>query len=239
MNAKIAKIVAREPAHSVSIAAVNTRTGTRYEHGPRGGMWTASVYKLLVLETLLMQRQRSGGSLSSGEVATATRMIENSDNAAGYQLFLDAGGNSGLADGARRLGMTHTQIGRTDPTFTTTSARECLRMLRALVTDGPLDADSRSFVLGLMRNVEADQRWGVGVIADPHTRFANKNGWISVQNNGPGESDNGRWAVNSVGIVTVGGDRVLMAVMTQHQPSFDVGVRLVQRLARTVAPLLR
>jgi beta-lactamase class A len=232
----VAALTAGQPKDAVSIAAVNTRTGARYDYGPRGGMWTASVYKLLVLEALLLQR----GGLSGGELATATRMIENSDNAAGYQLFLAAGGNSGLAAAARRLGMKHTVIGRSDPTFTTTGASGCLQMLRALVRPGPLNAQSRALALRLMRNVEADQRWGVGAIADRGTTFANKNGWLSVDNsNGPGESDNGRWVVNSVGIVTVGGDQMLMAVMTQHQRSFDAGVALVRRLARAVAPAVR
>jgi hypothetical protein len=111
-----------------------------------------------------------------------------------------------------------------------------LRSLRS----GPLDAQSRSFALRLMRHVEADQRWGVSAIADPGTSFANKNGWLSVDNsNGPGENDNGRWVVNSVGIITVGGHQVLMAVMTQHQRSFDAGVALVRQLARAVAPAIR
>lgn len=240
VNRKIAEITAGQPKDGVSIAALNTQTGARYDYGPASGMWTASVYKLLVLEALLLQHQGSGAALPSGQVSLATRMIENSDNAAGYQLFLAAGGRSGLAAAARRLGMGHTVIGRSDPTFTTTGARACLQMLRALVHSGPLDAQSRSFALRLMRNVEADQRWGVSAIADRGTSFANKNGWLSVDNgNGPGESDNGLWVVNSVGIVTAGGHQVLMAVMTQHQRSFDAGVALVRRLARAVAPTIR
>ena len=42
-----------------------------------------------------------------------------------------------------------------------------------------------------MRNVEADQRWGVGVAADPGTDFANKNGWLNI------DDDNGLWAVTA------------------------------------------
>lgn len=223
----------------MSIAALNPATGARYSFGAKQGMWTASVYKLLVLETLLLRHQQEGATLSTGELAEATRMIENSDNVAGYQLFLDAGGNSGLANTAERLGMRHTVPGRTDPTFTTTSAQDCLAMLRALRGSGPLDATSRSLALRLMRGVEADQRWGVGVLADPGTSFANKNGWLSVDDsNGPGEDDDGRWVVNSVGIVTMHGHAVLVAVLTQHQHSFSDGVRLVQKLARTIRPVI-
>ena len=67
-----------------------------------------------------------------------------------------------------------------------------------------------------MRNVEPDQRWGVGAAADKGTDFANKNGWLSIDDsNGPGETDDGLWAVTSLGVLTVGGDQVLMAVLTE------------------------
>jgi hypothetical protein len=97
---------------------------------------------------------------------------------------------------------------------------------------GPLTAASRAYVLGLMRNVEPDQRWGVGVSADPGTDFANKNGWLSVDN------DNGRWLVNSTGVVSIHGQLVLMVVLTQHDSAFQGGIDLVQALAHALVPLV-
>jgi beta-lactamase class A len=227
-----------EPDGAVSVAAVNMRTGAKFAWGRHDGMWTASAYKLFLLVTLLMQRQ-SGGStgLSDYEQDLATRAIENSDNAAGYSLFLDVGSQPAMAAAARRLGMGHTVPGYSDPTFTRTSAMDYVHLLRALVRPGPLNAASRGYVLSLMRNVEADQRWGVGAAADPGTRFANKNGWLSIDDsNAAGERDDGRWAVTSAGVVTVQHQQVLMAVFTEHQPDFRSGVRLVERLAKAIAP---
>ena len=83
-----------------------------------------------------------------------------------------------------------------------------------------------------MRNVESDQRWGVGVVADAGTDFANKNGWLSV------DDDNELWLVNSTGIVTIDGQQVLIVVLTQHDSDFDTGVDLVQSLATALAPLV-
>jgi beta-lactamase class A len=234
---RTATLIAGQPKGGVSLAALNTVTGAGYSAGATSGMWTASVYKLFVLETLLLQHQQAGTTLSGDEVGRATPMIENSDNAAGYDLFLAVGGRSGLASAAKRLGMTRTVPGRSDPTFTTTSAQDFLVLLRNLATSGPLDARSRSFALGLMRAVEADQRWGVGVLADRGTTFANKNGWLAVDDtNGPGEDDDDRWVVNSVGIVTVNGQQVLLSIFTQHQDSFADGIDLVQALAKAVEP---
>jgi hypothetical protein len=190
---------------------------------------------LLLVEGLLAR-----GSLSDSEAADATTALENSDNVAGYQLFLDLGGRPGVQQALDRFGMTHSVAGESDPTFTTTSASDYLKLLKNLVQPGAFSASARSYVLGLMHNVEADQRWGVGAAADKGTTFANKNGWLSIDDsNGPGETDNGLWAVTSVGIVTIGGDQVLMSVFTRHQPDFGTGVRLVERLARTIAPAVR
>jgi hypothetical protein len=233
VTAAITALATGPPRRKVSVAALNTVTGASYSMGAASGIWTASVYKLLILETLLLRRQQEGTTLSQGEVDTATRMIENSDNASGYDMFLDIGGTTGLSNGARALGLSHTVPGRSDPTFTTTSAKDCLTLLKDLVTNGPLHKGSRSFVLNLMRDVEADQRWGVGAVADRGTHFANKNGWLGVPNtNGPGEDDNGRWVANSVGVVTVGGQQVLMAVLTEHNPDFATGVDLVRAIAK-------
>ncbi len=239
-RAAVAALIAGAPAGGVSVAAYNTSTGASYSAGATSGMWTASAYKLFVLETLLLHDQQQGTTLSDTQVDQATTMIENSDNEAGYDLFLDAGGNAGLSAAAAAFGMTHTQPGRTDPTFTTTSAADYLVLLRNLVTTtGPLSAASRSFILGLMRDVEADQRWGVGAVAEPGTDFANKNGWLSVDNtNGPGEDDDYRWIVTSVGVVTVHGQQLLLAAFSEHQPSMADGVTLVQDLARDVVPVV-
>jgi beta-lactamase class A len=234
---ELAKVERHLPAGAVSVAVRDADSGDEYHFGARSGMWTGSVYKLLVLETLLLERQRSGSWFSSGELADITAMIERSDNAAGYRMFLDAGGNAALAATARRLGMRHTKIGISDPTFTTTSGQDGLAMLSCLIRPGILNRHSRAFVLSLMRSVQADQRWGAGVLADPGTTFANKNGWLSVDDtNGPDEDDDGLWVVSTVGIVRAHGDTLLVSIFTKHNPDFDDGVRLVERLAKIVAP---
>lgn len=235
-RAAMTKIDARLPAGAISVAVRDERTGSTYAYGARQGMWTGSVYKLLVVETLLVERQREGGWFSAGELADITAMIERSDNAAGYRMFLDAGGSTALTATARRLGMRHTVIGAFDPTFTTVSGRDGLAMLACLVRPGLLDRRSRAFVLSLMRSVEADQRWGAGVLADPGTTFENKNGWLSVDDtNGAGEDDDDRWLVSTVGIVRYHGQPLLVSIFTEHNPDLDSGIRLVERLARIAA----
>ncbi len=234
---QVASIIAAQPRGAVSVAALNTATGARFVAGAGSGMWTASAYKLFVVEALLLRREDQGAYLSSYEVDEVSAALQYSDNAAAYRLFLDVGGNAALTETAQRLGMTHTVPGASDPTFTTTSGADYLKLLESLVDPGTLSARARSFVLGLMRNVEADQRWGVSAVADKDSSVALKNGWLSIDNsNGPGETDNGLWVASSAGIVRVEGQQVLMAIFTRHQPDYATGIRLVERLATAIAP---
>lgn len=231
----VIRLARKQPRGSVSVAALNTATGRSFTAGQRSGMWTASAYKLFVLEALLWQRH---GPLYGYEAEQAEPMIENSDNKAGYSLFLDAGGNEGLEAAARRFGMRHTVLDGYDPTFTRTSASDFLVLARNLVAkDSPLTPAARKYALALMADVEADQRWGVSAAADKDSKFYLKNGWLSIDDsNGAGETDDGRWVVTSVGIIRCHHQPVLMAVFTQHQPDMGTGVRLVEKLARAIAP---
>ena len=150
-----------------------------------------------------------------------------------------AGGNSGLSATLRTLHMTHSVADGTDPTFTRVTASDALRLVRVLVGKGPLTAAARRQALTLMRNVEADQRWGVGVVADKGTDVASKNGWLSVDSSNPaGEDDGGRWVVDSVGIVRVHGQQVLMAAMSEHNASLADGIAIIQALAKDAAVLV-
>ena len=237
VDATMSKLSSQLPAGGVSVAAVDMKTGAKYTYGATEGMRTGSVYKLLVLETLLLQRQDQGSQLTDFDVAQATPMIENSDNKAAYRLFLEIGANPGLAGGAKRLGLGHTLPGQADPALTTMSAQDGIAMLANLVGKGPLSQYSRSFALGLMRNIETDQRWGVSVVADRGSTFAVKNGWLQVDNsNGPAESDDSRWLVNSVGVVSVRHQQLLLAVFTQHGQSLEDGIELVETMVKTITP---
>jgi hypothetical protein len=225
---RLDRTLAALPRGTASVAALDLDTGARYVGGDRGGHWTASVYKLLVLHLLWLSNK---GWLTSAERDDAVAAIENSDNKAGYRLFLDLGGNAAFQAGIARLHLRHTVPGVDDPTFTRTSAADCVTVLRSVLSD--------PFALDLMRHVEADQRWGVGSVADRGDQFAVKNGWLSVDDtNGAGESDDGRWIVDSIGIVRVHGRQLLLAVLTQHNPDLESGIQLVRRLAKQAAEVV-
>ena len=70
---------------------------------------------------------------------------------------------------------------------------------------------------------------GISAAADPGALTGLKNGWLPV------DDDGGRWIVSSVGMTTVAHDPVLLAVLTEHQPSEEAGIALVEALARPAA----
>jgi beta-lactamase class A len=235
----VRRLTVQLPAGAFSVAALNTKTGARYSYGAAGGMRTGSVIKLCILEALLLAHQDAHTQVTDSENKTATAMIEHSDNAATEEMYDVIGGRDGLVAALRRFGMKHTVAGPL-PNYwglTVTSAPDYLTVLGNLVSAKPLDSYSRGYALNLMRHVESDQRWGVGVVADPGTAFANKNGWLAVDQDNPGGlGDHGLWLVNSVGVLTVHHQQVLMAVFTQHGESFEDGVELVESLAKAIAP---
>ena len=220
--------------HGYSVAALDLTTGVAVRLGATSGMTEGSIAKLDIAETLYLRHQRSGAPISSETHEQLTAMIEHSDNDAANDLWVDIGERHGVGAANRILGLHSTMLGTGIYWgLSTTNATDQLTLLHNLVAaHGPLTHVSRDAILDLMHHVESDQRWGVGAAADPHTRFANKNGWLA------NASDDDRWLVNSLGVLTVHGDQVLMAVLTQHGPSYDGGVDLTNKIARAVRTVL-
>ncbi|MCE3556100.1 class A beta-lactamase-related serine hydrolase [Pseudonocardia sp. RS11V-5] len=228
------RLIAGMPPGSVSVAGLNLDTGTRVRYDADTQVVTASVIKLDILEALLLAHRDDGTVLAGSELDQATAMIVNSDNDAATALWNAVGGDgSGLQEATERLGADATT---TDPNgywgLSTSDADDQLTLLSDLVDAGPLTPSDRRLALGLMTRVEPDQAWGISAIADPATPTALKDGWLDI------DDDDGRWATGSVGMLTLHGHRVLLAVLTQHNPSEQDGIALVEALARAAGTTL-
>lgn len=221
----------------VSAYAVDLRTGRTVSYGRSSGLATASMVKLDILLTLLLQEQDEGTLPSAGETSLATQMITESDNDAASDLWSVVGADSGVAAANRRFGLTETVPGPSSYWgSTTTGAADQVRLFRQVVGSTSLLAPAyRAYALRLLQAVEPDQRWGVGAAADAGTAdptLANKNGWL------PRPVDGGRWVVTSVGRVTAGGDPLVLAVLTRRSSSMDVGITTVESVARALRDAL-
>ncbi|MFD8818867.1 serine hydrolase [Streptomyces sp. NPDC059627] len=209
----------------VSAAVLDLDSGDSAVYGD-SAFDTASIVKVDILATLLLQAQDAGRHLTATEKAYATKMIENSDNTSASELWDVIGKAAGLDAANKRFGLTGTEGG--DGALwglTQTTAADQLTLLQQVFgDDSKLSSASRAYVQGLMKTVESDQRWGVSAAADG-SGFALKNGWLA-------RSTTGLWDVNSIGRVTAGGTDYLVAVLSKGTVSQAKGISLVEAAAK-------
>lgn len=194
---------------------------------------TASIVKVDILATLLLQAQDHDRELSARERTQAKAMIEHSDNASANALWRAIGLAPGLKAANERLGLTSTQGGPGAKWgLTRTTASDQIRLLRAVFdTDGSarsaapaLDQGSRTYLRTLMAGVADEQSWGVSAAGTSGTAL--KNGWLQ-------RSTTGLWDVNSVGRITAAdGHHYLVAVLSDGSETMQAGVSLVEREAK-------
>ncbi|MEY9871626.1 beta-lactamase class A [Streptacidiphilus sp. MAP12-33] len=228
LSSDLTRDLAASSGHA-AVAVLDLTDGATLQRGDTAHHFvTASIAKVDILAALLLQRQDEGRStLSSAQRGLATSMIEQSDNAAANSLFRQAGSSWGLSLANRRLGLTDTSV--PDPCWglTRTTAADQLRLLQAVFTDrSALNRSSRALLQELMGQVESDQAWGVSA-AGLDSPTALKNGWLP--------RPDGTWSVNSIGRVGRSGHILLVAVLTDRQPTEDSGIALVERVARAAA----
>ncbi|GAA4236950.1 serine hydrolase [Actinomadura meridiana] len=222
------------------VMATDLRTGLSFGENEAGDFVSASVMKVDILASLLLQRQRerpgvgTGIGLSAGERELAGQMIRESDNSAADALYSKAGNSSGVEKSNKRLGLTDTTPYPMSWGSSWTSPADQVRLLTTLVSErSPLAAPGRGYVLGLMGSVLDEQAWGVSAAARPGEKVALKNGWTPVYHQGHG------WAVNSVGRITGGGHDFLVAVCSGGSPTMEAGVATVEHVADQVVGALR
>ncbi|MFH8800340.1 serine hydrolase [Streptomyces sp. NPDC017936] len=222
--------IRRKGGTRLSVAVLEPRTGRRAVSGSQTHI-TASLAKVNILVTLLLQAQREGRSLTSWETSTAASMIQSSDNASADALWRRIGRGAGLTEANKTLGLTSTQAGPgTHWGLTRTTAADQLTLLTAVFADNsPLSASSRRLIQTFMGRIDADQDWGVSAEG---SRWQLKNGWLQ-------RSVSQRWAINSMGRVKAHGDTYYLAVLSHGSPTMSHGISAVERAARSAVHALR
>jgi hypothetical protein len=209
----------------VSVAVYDLDSGDSATYGD-DAFDTASIVKVDILATLLLQHQKAGTHLTAQEKSYATSMIENSDNASASALWTIIGKADGLDAANKKLGLTDTEGG--DGVLwglTQTTAADQLTLLQQVFgDDSELSKSSRTYLQGLMGEIAADQHWGVSAAADG-SEWALKNGWLP-------RSTTGLWDINSIGRVTVDGHDYLVAVLSKGNSTQAKGISLVEEVAK-------
>ncbi|WP_412751933.1 serine hydrolase [Krasilnikovia sp. M28-CT-15] len=209
-----------------SVAVLDRRTGQRYSFRGDERYETASVVKVQVLACLLLTAQDGGRKLTASELALAKRMIRASDNDATTALFSRLGRASAIGACNKRLGLTSTKVSGSWG-LTRTTVDDQVKLLGRLVDkNGPLNAASRKLAFDLMSTVQADQDWGVPVVARAGETPTVKNGWL------PRSTEGNRWIINTVGRVTDADTDVSIAVLSHGHGSMPGGITVVEKVAK-------
>ncbi|MFD4873592.1 serine hydrolase [Streptomyces sp. NPDC058420] len=224
--AKAMKSVTPAGDQKVSVAVLDLTSGESAAYGD-GTFDTASIVKVDILAALLLQAQDAGRTLTATEKSYATTMIQNSDNDSATALWNLIGTADGLDAANKTFGLTGT-TGGAGPLWglTQTTAADQLTLLQQVFgDDSKLSAASQSYIQGLMKEIEADQQWGVSAAADG-SKWALKNGWLA-------RSTTGLWDVNSIGRVTgTDGDEYLVAVLSNGSTTQAKGITLIEAAAK-------
>jgi hypothetical protein len=226
--------VLRQQTGLLAVGVTDLSTGLTASYHPRQEFHTASIVKADILAALLLEAQQQHDGLDADEMDLATTMIENSDNDAATDLWEAAGATAGMAAADRALRLRYTVPGDDDYWgLTDTTVADQLHLLSDLTSPrSPLTGASRRYELTLMRDVEPGQSWGVTAAASPGTQPAVKNGWL------PDADNYGLWDINSIGVVSHHGQRLLIAVLSSDQPSQQGGIDQVQAAAQATAAAL-
>jgi Beta-lactamase enzyme family len=215
LAAALRPVLAGNHGH-IAVGVVDASTGAEALYDSRRSFHTASIVKADILATLLLRAQQAGTGLTGQQAGLVVPMIEESDDQAATDLWQLVGGAE-IASANARLGLSHTVAG--PPGYwglTRTTVADQLRLLTDLTSaTSPLTAASRDYELGLMEDVTPSQQWGVSAAASPGSVFAVKDGWLP---------DPDLWVINSIGIVTRDGQRLLIAVLANDQSSEAAGI---------------
>lgn len=198
-----------------------------------GGTYiTASSIKVPIMLAVMARAEAAHRSLTAAERSLLTVMIERSDNAAASILYALVGGRVGITAWARKFGISGLVPEGAGRCWGYSSIRPStmVTILERLRGGRLVNAANRAYALGLMRSVVPWQQFGVGAGSPAGSTVAMKNGWVV----GP----DGRWAVNSSGIVSRAGVTWVVSVYTRGNASFSAGTTIVTRVARWVGAAL-
>jgi len=211
---------------NVTAALYDADSGATFGLNPGDVQETASIVKVEIMATALLEGQEDGEGIAPGEGALMVPMIEQSDNDDASTLWNDVGGRSAVAQDDAALGLTSTT-----PSYswglTTTTALDQVDLVKAFAfPNAVLSTQSRSYGLSLMENVESGQNWGVSGGVPPGPTVALKNGWSPLSAND--------WQVNSIGLISGDGRDYVLAVLTDGDPTEAYGIATIEELSSLV-----
>ncbi len=206
----------------LGLELIDLRRGESFRFDAEEG-YCYSTIKVLILTTLLHQRQELDKQLSARQRSLAERMITRSDNVATEALLAEVG-----RDEVRRVadlvGMDHTRMDDGWWGFWRTTPGDLNTMVGAVLSsDAVLDGSRRAVARFLMADVIGEQRWGVFAPESSSVHVAAKNGWGPLPDG---------YRLNSAGWVSAPDREYQLAILSNSPAGFGYGRRTISEVAR-------
>ncbi len=218
-------------ATRTGVAVADQVSGVSCGANDRSRFRSASIIKVTTVATMLWQADREGREPTTTERSWAKRAITVSDNDAQSALWQHVGSSTGVSEFLEAAAMTRTIPGTGGAWgLTQVTAEDQARLLGVLTRPGLLSEQSRSYELGLMRQVESDQAWGVSAAAeDTGESVALKNGWLVYPS---------LWVVNSIGYITGSGHRFTLVVLSEGSSTMAAGISAAESIADSIGDVI-
>jgi hypothetical protein len=179
---------------------------------------SASVLKPMLLVAYLNLASVRNRPLADRDRALLAPMIRRSDNTTAG-IVLNTVGAAGLYRVARRAGMRHFRVHQPVWGLSEITAADQARFFYRI--DAYVPARHRKYARYLLSHIVSSQRWGIPPVAPPGWKLFFKGGWAS----GTGR------VTHQVALLQDRDLRLAIAVLTEHNPSHDYGVRTIRGIA--------
>lgn len=225
------EVYLEQQGHTTGAAVYDLTHGQYYTYNADTRFIMASSAKVPIMLTFFTMVEQQHRQPTGDEVNLLTAMIEHSDNDAAQALFDEIGGAGPMDDFMNGIGIGGLAANPDAWGYSTITPLAMVHVL-TLLHDGKVlnSTQDRQLALNLMENVEPDQQVGVGDTAPANATVALKDGWV--------QDPDGLWAVNTSGIVTVGGETYIISVYTQRQYDLDASQDIMRHVCGAVAQSL-
>lgn len=216
------------------VAVLDLTRGTTYGYNSGRSYYVASSVKVPIMLTLMSQVEHLGRKLTGHELFLLKGMIENSNNKAADELYLEIGEDKGLGAFMSEIGVAGlaAKPARIGWGYSTITPAAMATLLKRLHEGSILDAADRAIAIHYMETIEAGQRTGVGDSSPVGATIAMKDGWIDVHDYAA------PYVVNSSGIVTIDCETYVVSIYTDRDPTYTAGFAIVRYVARVVGQRL-
>jgi hypothetical protein len=218
---------------NVGVQAFDVTRGVTYTYNSTLTFFVASSMKVPIMLAFLAQLEAKGKEPTATENWLLATMIENSRNSSAESLYKAIGYQAGMNAFTKKFGISGLTPGKPGWWGHSTMSPATMVALLTKLNEGTIvNYGHRALALNLMQHVQADQRAGVGDASPKEATVAMKVGYVAMMDG------SGLYVYNSSGIVTLGAETYIISVYTDHDRSFGVGERIVNRVCGPIAKSL-